>query len=203
MWRRAVYVVVVASLCLARQPSLAAWEKDTHYGLTLWLGLQAGFSLTDAKRVAELTQGDDEGFVTPATMTESIALLIGDVSGARLDGQAAFSDERSDPRRAGGTRRRSKQSGRAASARRGNRISGRRRTRSPRRSLSSFPGFLVASGHSRYAASSRPADPPNSSPCPTRRLGAAGGSTTPTSPTASHKMRSTRAGRRSTRCVRS
>jgi len=90
MWRRAVYVVVIASLCLARQPSLAAWEKDTHYGLTLWLGLQAGFSVTDAKRVAELTQGDDEGFVTPATMTESIALLIGDVSGARLTGRRHF-----------------------------------------------------------------------------------------------------------------
>ncbi len=90
MWRRAVYVVVVASLCLARQPSLAAWEKDTHYGLTLWLGLRAGFSLSDAKRVAELTQGDDEGFVTPATMTESIALLIGDVSGARLTGRRHF-----------------------------------------------------------------------------------------------------------------
>jgi len=50
MWRRAVYVVVIASLCLARQPSLAAWEKDTHYGLTLWLGLQADYDLEEAHR---------------------------------------------------------------------------------------------------------------------------------------------------------
>jgi hypothetical protein len=90
MWRRATCILVVASMCLVRLPSLSAWEKDTHYGLTLWLAIQAGFSLSDAKRVAEFTQGDDEGFVTPATMTESISLLIGDISGARLTGRRHF-----------------------------------------------------------------------------------------------------------------
>ncbi len=90
MRRRAVWILVVASVCLVRHQSLAAWEKDTHYGLTLWLGLQAGFSLQDATRIAELTQGDDEGVVTPATMTESISLLAGDVSGARLTGRRHF-----------------------------------------------------------------------------------------------------------------
>ena len=74
MRRRAVWILGVASVCLVRHQSLSTWERDTHYGLTLWFGLQAGFSLQDATRTAELTQGDDEGVVTPATMTESISL---------------------------------------------------------------------------------------------------------------------------------
>jgi hypothetical protein len=42
------------------------WEPDVHYGLTKWLAVKAGFTLSDAELLALATQSADEGALYPA-----------------------------------------------------------------------------------------------------------------------------------------
>jgi hypothetical protein len=74
--RRLAVSIVAACTIFALSVTGHAWEKDFHYGLTLWLGLQAGFSPDSAKRVARVTQGQDEGITTAATISATAALLF-------------------------------------------------------------------------------------------------------------------------------
>ena len=95
------------NLCRAKQPPVSfsiaisicvmlltlplfAWEKDFHYGLTLWLGLQAGFSESEGIEIATLTQAEDEGSITPATSMQILALLLADKSASRTVGDKHF-----------------------------------------------------------------------------------------------------------------
>src|SRR6266550_2888174 len=82
-----VLMAVMASLGGERA---LAWEKDVHYGLTLWLSLQAGFSKEDAMEIARLTQAEDEGHVTPATDMQTLALMFGDESASRTVSRKHF-----------------------------------------------------------------------------------------------------------------
>jgi hypothetical protein len=53
------------ALLLLAVPALA-WETDTHYGLTKWLAVKAGFTLQEAEAIALGTQEPDEGSLYPA-----------------------------------------------------------------------------------------------------------------------------------------
>lgn len=63
-------------------PSAQAWEKDLHYGLTLWLSLQAGFGKSEALTIAKWTQAEDEGHINPATWMMIHVFLFGDEPGS-------------------------------------------------------------------------------------------------------------------------
>jgi Family of unknown function (DUF6765) len=54
---RIFFVALLLALSLSTQ--ISAWDADVHYGLTLWLAIQAGFSPDDAKAIAEADEGLD------------------------------------------------------------------------------------------------------------------------------------------------
>jgi len=61
---RKILRYAIAFLLLA-VPALA-WETDTHYGLTKWLAVRAGFTLQEAETIALGTLEPDEGSLYPA-----------------------------------------------------------------------------------------------------------------------------------------
>lgn len=65
--RRSVHnIVSCASVCLLLAVPALAWESDTHYGLTKWLAVKAGFNLPEAEAIALGTLEPDEGSLYPA-----------------------------------------------------------------------------------------------------------------------------------------
>lgn len=57
---------LLVGLTLFPTSRLLCWETDTHYGLTKWLAVKAGFSLQDAEAIALAVQAPDEGQLYPA-----------------------------------------------------------------------------------------------------------------------------------------
>jgi hypothetical protein len=83
-------LVLISILLVTCATSVSAWEKDLHYGLTLWLGLQAGFTKPEALAVAESTQSEDEGKVNPATWMMFHVFLFGDKPGSQTVSEKHF-----------------------------------------------------------------------------------------------------------------
>jgi hypothetical protein len=66
MSRTFQYVGLLLSFLVLSVASSYGWETDTHYGLTKWLAVKAGFSLEDAEVIALAAQSPDEGRLYPA-----------------------------------------------------------------------------------------------------------------------------------------
>ncbi len=85
--KRLILVAVFLVTCVV---SVDAWEKDMHYGLTLWLALQAGFTKSEALTIAKWTQAEDEGRINPATGMMIHVFLLGDEPGSETVSRKHF-----------------------------------------------------------------------------------------------------------------
>lgn len=68
-------LILIGSLLFARP--VAAWESDVHYGLTLWLAKQAGFSGHQALWIAQGNQGVDDSSTTDPVKTTFLSACSG------------------------------------------------------------------------------------------------------------------------------
>ncbi len=66
MWRHILFCLTVLIFLLPKT-EVHCWESDTHYGLTKWLAVKAGFSLDDAEIVAAGAESADESKVFEAS----------------------------------------------------------------------------------------------------------------------------------------
>lgn len=73
--KNSLAAVVLLLACLPG--SVAAWEEDVHFGLTMWLAYQAGLSESDAREIARANQGLDDNPATAAVPLMIYRVMLG------------------------------------------------------------------------------------------------------------------------------
>jgi hypothetical protein len=76
MWRHILFCLTVLIFLLPKT-EVHCWESDTHYGLTKWLAVKAGFSLDDAEIVAAGAESADESKVFEASFIVKYFVCVG------------------------------------------------------------------------------------------------------------------------------
>ncbi len=75
MWRHILFCITVLIFLLPKT-EVHCWESDTHYGLTKWLAVKAGFSLDDAEIIAAGAESADESNVLKASVIVATYVCI-------------------------------------------------------------------------------------------------------------------------------